>query len=529
MPWLGPTPAMRLERHYGGRLVRCFISRPASVTALLTEALARKPDGDALVCGELRLDYRGLDARVGEIAGGLRALGVGPGARVALLLPNSAEFVLAMLAVMRLGAIAVPLNVREGPLELGFVLADCGAVAILFDEALAASLPPRTQTPSLQHILPVQIGDRPDGLAPLKGGTPAEAVAAGEEEVAAILYTSGTTGRPKGAMLTHLGIVHAAMIYEAAMGIVPDDRSVVSVPLSHVTGLTAGIALMLRAAGTLIVMPAFRADAFLALAAAERMSHTVMVPAMYNLCLMSDALASADLGAWRIGGYGGAPMPVSTIDRLGQRLPGLRLFNAYGSTETTGPVVLMPPGESRRRANQVGQAVPSTDVVIMDESGCEVAGGESGEIWLKGPNVVPGYWGNPQATAESFVEGYWRSGDIGTLDGDGFLTLLDRAKDLVNRGGYKIYSVEVENVLASHAEVIEAAVVARPCPVLGERVHAVVVARDGFRDELALKRHARERLADYKVPETVTFLDEPLPRNAAGKVLKRELRRQMFG
>jgi len=204
-------------------------------------------------------------------------------------------------------------------------------------------------------------------------------------------------------------------------------------------------------------------------------------------------------------------------------LPGLRLFNAYGSTETTGPVVLMPPDQMAARRAAVGCAVPVADIRIMDEAGCELPAGAAGEIWLRGPNVVPGYWQNREATRDGLVGGYWRSGDIGSLDADGYLTLLDRAKDMINRGGFKIYSVEVENVLAAHPLVEEAAVVARPCPVLGERVHAVVVARTGF-DLGELRRHCVGKLADYKIPESLTLQGEPLPRNAGGKVLKRQLR-----
>ena len=526
MSWLGPIPRMQVERHYGGRLLRCFADRPASVNAMLAEATARNPAGEALVCEGRRLDYQTLDYEVGCLASGLASLGVAAGDRAALLLANSAEFVIAFLAILRLGAVAVPLNVREGPRELGFVLADCGAKALIHDAALAGNLPRAAETPALEHRIAIASDGAGSDLARLYGEACAAPVGVAEESLAAILYTSGTTGRPKGATLTHLGIVHAAMIYASAMGLGAGERSIASVPLSHVTGLTAGIALMLRVAGTLIVMPAFKADAFIRLAAAERMTHTVMVPAMYNLCLLRPEMESADLSAWRIGGYGGAPMPAVTIERLAERLPALRLFNAYGSTETTGPVVLMPPRESRARSSQVGRAVPTTDILVMDEAGREAAPGESGEIWLKGPNVVPGYWQNASATAEAFVEGYWRSGDVGALDTEGFLTLLDRSKDLVNRGGFKIYSVEVENVLAGHGGVIEAAVVARPCPVLGERVHAFVVPRDGFADADALRRYAADRLADYKVPETVTFLAEPLPRNAGGKVLKRELRQR---
>lgn len=527
MTWLGPLPPMRVERHFGSRLTRCFTDRPPSVAAMLAEAVALKPAGEALVCDGVRWTYGSLANEVGWLAGGLAGRGVTVGDRVALLIANSAEFVLALLAVQHLGAIAVPLNVREGPDELGHILRDCGASVLLHGEALALHLPPPSATPAIAHHLAIGDAHGPVPLSRLFASQAPPVHVPTEEDVAAILYTSGTTGRPKGAMLTHLGLVHAAMIYEACMGLEASDRSVATVPLSHVTGLTAGIMAMLRVAGTLIVMPAFKADAFLALAAAERMTHTVMVPAMYALCLMSPAMAQADLTAWRLGGYGGAPMPSATIHRLAERLPGLQLFNAYGATETTGPVVLMPPASSADRAGAVGCAVPVADVLVMDTAGCETPPGESGEIWLKAPNVIVGYWGNPTATAEHFIDGYWRSGDIGARDAEGFVTLLDRVKDLVNRGGYKVYSVEVENVLAAHPAVREAAVVGRPCPVLGERVHAFVTAEDGFRDGEALRRHAAEALADYKVPEAVHFLETPLPRNANGKVLKRDLRARL--
>ncbi len=217
-------------------------------------------------------------------------------------------------------------------------------------------------------------------------------------------------------------------------------------------------------------------------------------------------------------------MPEVTIARLAARLPGLKLMNAYGSTETTGPVVLMPPAVGVARREAVGCAVPPAEIMIMDEAGREVAAGESGEVWLRAPNVVKGYWRNPEATADTFVAGFWRSGDLGRVDGEGFLTLLDRIKDMINRGGFKIYSVEVENVLAAHPDIIEAAVVGRPCPVLGERVHAFVVSRDPGLEVHQLRTHCAGQLADYKIPETFTVLAAPLPRNANGKVLKRDLR-----
>jgi O-succinylbenzoic acid--CoA ligase len=308
------------------------------------------------------------------------------------------------------------------------------------------------------------------------------------------------------------------------MALTPADRAIVAVPMSHVTGVIALIAAMTRAAATLIVMPAFKAGPFLALAAAERMTHALMVPAMYNLCLIDPGFDARLLPAWRVGGYGGAPMAPATIARFAEVLPGLQLMNAYGSTETTSPVTMMPPSETPRRSDSVGCALPCADILVMDEAGREVPPGVEGELWLGGPMVVKGYWDNPEATRDSFVAGFWRSGDIGSIDADGYVRVFDRKKDMINRGGYKIYSVEVENVLMSFAGVVEAAVVSRPCPVLGERVHAFVVATDAAATEIALKQHCARLLADYKVPETITLSPEPLPRNANGKLLKRNLR-----
>jgi len=345
-----------------------------------------------------------------------------------------------------------------------------------------------------------------------------------ESDVALILYTSGTTGHPKGAMLTHLNIVHSVLHYQACMRLVPQDRSALAVPASHVTGLIAVIAAMLRVGGAIVVVPAFQAADFVRLVEAERISHTLMVPAMYNLCLMSGEMARRDLACWRVGGYGGAPMPVATIDALTAQLPGLTLLNAYGATETTSPTTMMPAGLTRGHADSVGVALPAADIRVMDDEGREVAPGQTGELWIGGPMVVPGYWANPEATTTSFTAGYWHSGDLGSVDAQGFVRVFDRKKDMLNRGGYKIYSVEVENVLMAWSGMVEAAVVGKPCPVLGERVHAVLHAPGVAQDDAALRRFCAERLADYKVPESFAWSAEPLPRNANGKLMKRLLR-----
>jgi acyl-CoA synthetase (AMP-forming)/AMP-acid ligase II len=244
------------------------------------------------------------------------------------------------------------------------------------------------------------------------------------------------------------------------------------------------------------------------------MTHTVLVPAMYNLCLLERDFERHDLSRWRIGGYGGAPMPPATIARFAEKLPHLGLMNLYGATETTSPATMMPAHETARHPDSVGRVVPCGEMRVEPD----------GELWIKGPMVVRGYWNDRAATAREFTDGFWHSGDIGSIDAEGFVYVRDRKKDLINRGGYKVYSVEVEGALAEHPSVLEAAVVARPCPVLGERVHAFVALKESRISETELQAFCAERLADYKVPETFTFQSEPLPRNANGKVLKRELR-----
>lgn len=532
-PWQDqPVPPLQRERHFGDREVLSFAERPRHLNAMLQRAVARHGAGEALVCGSLRWTHAELGARVQRLASGLAAQGIGRGDRVALWVGNRPEFMLVLMAVQHLGAIAVPVGTREQGAGLAYMLGQCGACALVFDADLADRLPPWDATPALRlrvAIAPPGGGGAPVDAVPLEGLLahhlpPIDAAEPAEDDVAVILYTSGTTGHPKGAMLTHFNIVHSAMHYEACMGLTAQDRSMLAVPASHVTGLIAILIAMLHVGGCTLVMPAFKADDFIALAERERMSHTLMVPAMYKLCLMSPAMAGADLGAWRVGGYGGAPMAVATIDELARRLPGLCLMNAYGATETTSPTTMIPPGRTRDHADSVGVPLPAAEVKVVDDDGRELPRGETGELWIAGPMVVPGYWDNPQATADAFTDGHWHSGDLGSIDADGYVRLFDRKKDMLNRGGYKVYSVEVENVLMAWPGVIEAAVIGRPCPVLGERVHAVVHAPGVARDDAALLAHCAARLADYKVPETLTWHPEPLPRNANGKLLKRRLR-----
>jgi long-chain acyl-CoA synthetase len=524
--WQGyPVAPMRIESHFGDRLTRCFAGRPPSMHAMFEDALRLHAQGDALVFEGRCWTWRDLDAEVARVAAGLAALGVARGERVVLFLGNLPEFVFTLHALQRLGAIAVPVSVREQKPGLEFILNQCGAMLIVHEVALADRVPDGAACPGLRAR--VAVGEGGDFADLLRHGALDAATAVEEEDTALILYTSGTTGRPKGAMLTHFGIVHSAMHFEATMRLTRADRSALVVPASHVTGVIAIIAAMLRVAGAVVMMREFKAAAWIAEAARERVTQTIMVPAMYNLILLSPEFGRHDLSAWRVGGYGGAPMPVATIDALAARLPNLILTNAYGATETTSPVTIMPEGDTRAYADSVGVTVPCGHVVAVDDRGVEVAPGETGELWIGGPMVVKGYWDNPEATAREFTAGYWHSGDLGSVDAQGYVRVFDRKKDMLNRGGFKIYSVEVENTIAGLPGVVEAAVVGRPCPVLGERVHAFVHAPGAALTEAAVRAYCAERLADYKVPETVGFTDAPLPRNPNGKMMKRLLRERL--
>ncbi|WP_290648406.1 class I adenylate-forming enzyme family protein [Aquisalimonas sp.] len=518
-------PATALETHYGDRVIRCFRERPADLNQLLPAALAAASDQEALVHGDIRITYRALETRVSRVAAGLAANGVGPGDRVALIVDNRVEFVELMLATWRLGAVLVPLNTRDRMAGYLHALEDSGARLLVYEPEVRDRLPESDDLPTLKRRFCAAEDCGAPSYGQLLGhGERLEAAEVVEEDTAAILYTSGTTGKPKGAMLTHMGIIHSVLHFEICMGLGHEERTLITVPMSHVTGLVALVVTCLRAAATLVIQTEFRARDFLALAERERMTHTVLVPAMYNLCLLDQDFDRYDLSAWRIGGYGGAPMPEVTITKLAEKLPQLQLMNAYGATETTSPATMMPPALTAGRGDSVGVPLPCAEVVLMDEQGREVRQGESGEVWIRGPMVVPGYWNNTEATAREFTGGFWRSGDIGSMDADGFLYVFDRKKDMINRGGYKIFTSEVENTLLSHPSVAEAAVVGTPCPVLGERVHAVVVVRNGDVSEEELRSHCAEFLSDYKVPERCTFRTEPLPRNPNGKVLKRALR-----
>lgn len=527
--------AIRVEALYGDRLVPCYAERPANLDDLLRRSVAARGAHPAIEDGDRTLSYADLDREAGRVAAALAAHRIVSGDRVALFVGNRAEFIVLLFGIWRLGAIAVPIGIRQSAAELRYMLNQCSASVLLFDAALIDRLPPESEIASVRLCVHI---DEPDAR-PLPGAQrsismpawlacadPSPPVAAfGDQAPACIMYTSGTTGHPKGAVLSHLGFFHTARHYRRRFGYKASDRALLVIPGSHISGLLAVIVVMAEVGGCVVLMRQFDAAQVLAQIEARRVTAAVMVPAMYNLCLLQPALRERDLSGWRIGHFGGAAMPEVTIQRLAEALPGLALYNGFGSTETTSAVSLTEREHTATHADTVGTLLPCVDIRVLDADGVEVPCGDSGELWIRSPGNAIGYWDNEPASRAAFVAGYWRSGDVGSVDAQGFLRVFDRIKDMINRGGYKVYCVELENLIQRFPGVIEVAAVASPCPVLGERVHVFVHAAAPI-DADALRAFCRDALADYKTPDFITHSPTPLPRNLNGKLVKAPLREQ---
>lgn len=513
---------LRYETHHG-RVVLAHATRPAHIADMFDQAAARRGGEVAMVDGDLRLTYDQIGDRAARCATHLLQLGVKPGDRLAILLDNRADYMVLLVAAARIGVICVPGNIRQRAQETAYVLNDCGATAVLYEDNLAEHLPDPADAPGVRHWLSYSAASTAwDATAPDAAALAANS-AVHEDDPFCILYTSGTTGKPKGAVLTHFGLITNTIGTQNHLQLRDGDAMVLSVPASHVTGIELILLTAMRIAGKVVAQRGFKARAFLEIAEREQMSYAIMVPAMYKLCLLDPDFATFDLSAWRIGAFGGAPMPAATIEELGKHCPQLSLINIYGATETSSPAVMMPLGEAAQHLTAVGRPLPYAQIIVVDDDGREVPPGEQGEIWIAGPMTIPSYWNNAEATAANFTGGYWRSGDIGAIDSHGYLSVLDRKKDMINRGGFKIYSVEVENMLMAHDAVTEAGVVGRPCEVLGERVIAFVVTREAV-DPGTLRAFCAANLSDYKVPDEVHIMEGPLPRNPNGKLLKTALR-----
>jgi long-chain acyl-CoA synthetase len=458
-----------------------------NLATVLTAAASEYADRPALLVDGGAVSYAELETLSAAAAAGLRARGVSAGDRVALMLPNGTDFVAAFFAVLRLGAVAVPLNVLLAPPEVEARLAVAGA-ALLVTEAPAA-------------------------------GGAVEPVARALDDPAVILFTSGTSGAPKGAVLTHGSLAAAAANAADALALTPDDVVLGAAPFSHVLGLSTGIVATLSRGAAIAVERRFDAERTLARMVETGTTILLGVPTMC-VALCDAARAAPSLPPVRIAHVGGAPVPVE-VGRSFETTFGAALYEGYGLTEMSGIATTYVHGQ-RRKPGSVGMPLGSTEIEIAapDERGV-------GEVRFRGPSVVAGYWENAEATAEAIsADGWLATGDLGYLDDEGYLFLVDRKKELVIRAGYNVYPREVEEALYAHPDVLEAAVVGVPDDRLGEEVAAVVVRRSGSAlsaDEL--QAWARERVAAYKIPRIVRFVDE-LPKTPTGKILKRAIDRE---
>lgn len=516
----------------------------------LVEGADARGDVDWVVQGDRRLTYGEHNALVRRVAAALIDLGVAPGDRVAVLSANNVEWVVMFWACAVIGAACVPLNAWWKAEELEFALADSGAKVLFCDlKRWAVVRDVVASLPELEHIFVTDLATsdgpaRPDAEL-MAGDDPGELpdVDVHEDDLLAILYTSGTTGRPKGATITHrqalanlqnlacLGAIATAR--GAAVGPRAEVQTayLLVVPLFHVTGALSTMVPGYASGGKLVLMPPgkFDPDEAMAVIERERVTNIGGVPTVMWRIVEAESFDRYDLSSVSRIGYGGAPAAPELVERIRAAFPQVRdtLTTAYGLTETASVATSNAGAGYLSHPTSVGRAAPTVEIEIVDPDGRPVPLGANGEIVLRGPTIMSrGYWNRPDATAAATLPGGWfRSGDVGYLDADGYLYLVDRAKDMIIRAGENVYCVEIEHVLAEHPDVLDAAVVGVPHKQLGEEVKAVVQLRRGSSTTGAdVRAYCAERLAGFKVPEYVELRDEPLPRNPAGKVLKSVLR-----
>lgn len=443
------------------------------------------------------------------------ARGIRRGDVIAAMLPNRVELVLAMFAAWQIGAAFTPVNPALTLREAAHQLSDSGARLVITDASsartLAASPTPRLDVSAL----------------PLTGAATLRPSQARNDDTALLIYTSGATGQPKGVVLDHANLIGMLGIMQQALAFTADDRALLVLPLFHVNALLVSILAPLAAGGASRILERFDRHSFWREVSASGATYFSAVPAIYVLLNQADPGDRPDLSRLRFVICGAAPMPAPAITAFEARY-GVPLIEGYGLTESTVAATLNPL-HGVRKPGTVGLPMPGIAVRILDEAGTDMPAGAPGEVALSGPNVMRGYLGQPEETARVLAGGWLRTGDVGHFDGDGYLVLVDRKKDMIIRGGENIYPKEIENALYEHGAVAEAAVVGRPCPVMGEEVVAFVVLRDdAVADEQALSAFLKPRLARFKLPRQISFMPA-LPRNAVGKIAKPELRAALRG
>jgi acyl-CoA synthetase (AMP-forming)/AMP-acid ligase II len=470
------------------------------------------------------VSYRAFHDRTDRLAGALAALGIGKGDRIAILLGNGLEIVEIYMAAAKCGAVSIPLNTMFTAREIAYVVNNSRAsILMTTSEHIGRMEALRSSAPSLKHI--VAIGERVVGALcwedVVASGCRSPPVEVAGGDVAMTLYTSGTTGHPKGAMLTHEGLLHNARAVVEAVGFRDSDRSLCMLPLFHLFAIAFDYLQMMTAGASTVIVGRFEAGEALELIERHRVTILVGVPTMFIYLLDHPDRRKRDLSSLRIGDTGGGPVPQS-LKAAWKHEVGMTLIESYGLTEAS-PVVSIERPETPRREGSCGLPLPGMETRVVNHDNQDVPCGEPGELLVRGANVMRGYFEMPEATAQTVVDGWLHTGDLVRMDRDGYLYMIDRIKHMIICGGYNIYPKEVENILHAHPEVLECAVIGVPDLVKGEIPKACVVLRRGAHTtEQEIKDYCREALAAYKVPRVVEFM-ESLPKTATGKIRKVEL------
>ena len=491
-----------------------------NLDSLLEQAATDHPDRQALRMDDLALTYAQLREAAARMSTLLATHGVGPGDRVGIMLPNVPAFPIAFYGALAAGAVVVPMNPLLKSREVGYYLSDSGAQVVLAWHAAAAEAA-KGATDAGAQTISVDTADMAGLLAdsaPAKGRSERH-----DYDDAVILYTSGTTGTPKGAELTHAGLVrNAELTARTLLKNQTDDVTMGCLPLFHVFGLTCGLNATVAAAGTLTLLPRF--DAAKALEIIQRDAVTIFegVPTMYAAMLHHPGADPAKAATLRVCVSGGASLPVEILRGFEDKF-GCVILEGYGLSETS-PVASFNHPDRVRKPGSIGTPIEGVQMRLIDDEGNTVPDGETGEIAIRGHNVMKGYWGKPEATAEAITDGWFRTGDMARVDEDGYYYIVDRKKDLIIRGGYNVYPREIEEILHEHPAVAEVAVIGLPHAELGEEIGAAVALKPGARASAEeLRAFARDRVAAYKYPRRV-WLVEALPKGPTGKILRREVR-----
>ena len=491
----------------------------ANLATILTDAAAQDADAIALKLDDFELSYGLLDEASARVAALLRTKGIGPGDRVGIMLPNVPYFAVVYYGVLRLGGVVVPMNVLLKGREVKFYLEDPGA-RIVFAWHDFAEVAQKGAADAGAECVLVEPGGFEQLLAGV--GEPGRELAdrAGDD-TAVILYTSGTTGTPKGAELTHDNLRRNAQIALGLFDMGSDAVTLGALPLFHSFGQTCGLNATIAGGGTLTLIPRFDPDKALEIIARDRVNVFQGVPTMYSAMLHAGTADTADTTSLTVCASGGAAMPVEVMKAFEAKF-GCKVLEGYGLSETS-PVASFNHPDRERKAGSIGTPIDGVEMKVVDDDGAEVGQGEVGEIVIRGHNVMKGYWNKPDATEEAIRDGWFHSGDMARVDEEGYFFIVDRKKDMIIRGGYNVYPREIEEVLYEHPAVREVAVIGVPHDSLGEEVGAAVALKEGeHATEDELREHAKEAVASYKYPRRIWFVDE-LPKGPTGKILKREI------